>query len=91
MTGRPPIVIREKLAGLTRTTSCCDAPAQVRYARPYTGTTAPRVTRFSGEARNMMVAATSSTFGQEAWSAFGIARRLAAVSMVEGATDRSKR
>src|SRR5262245_17425208 len=27
------------------------------YAFPYTGTTAPRVTRFSGDARNMIVAA----------------------------------
>ena len=31
---------------------------------PYTGTMAPRVTRLSGEARNRIVAATSSTFGQ---------------------------
>src|SRR5579863_5715222 len=35
----------------------------LHYARPYTGTTAPRVTRFSGDARNMIVADTSSTFG----------------------------
>ena len=33
------------------------------YDLPYTGTTAPRVTRFSGDARNMIVVATSSTFG----------------------------
>lgn len=43
------------------------------YAFPYTGTTAPRVTRLSGDARNRIVAATSSTFGQAAWSALGIA------------------
>ena len=45
---------------------------------PYTGTMAPRVTRLSGEARNRIVAATSSTFGQASKSAFGIALRLAA-------------
>ena len=33
-----------------------------------------------------MVAATSSTLAQAAWSAFGMALRLAGVSMVEGAT-----
>ena len=33
---------------------------------PYTGTIAPRVTLLSGEARNRIVAATSSTFGQAA-------------------------
>jgi hypothetical protein len=43
------------------------------YAFPYTGTTAPRVTRLSGDARNRIVAATSSTFGQAAWSALGMA------------------
>ena len=53
---------------------------------PYTGTMAPRVTAFSGEARNRIVAATSSTFGQAAKSAFGIALRFAGVSMIEGAT-----
>ena len=53
---------------------------------PYTGTMAPRVTRLSGEARNRIVAATSSTFGQASKSAFGIALRLAGVSMIEGAT-----
>jgi len=35
------------------------------YDLPYTGTTAPRVTRLSGEARNIIVAATSSTFGHK--------------------------
>ena len=40
----------------------CSAP--VSYDFPYTGTMAPRVTLFSGEARNKIVAATSSTFGQ---------------------------
>ena len=53
---------------------------------PYTGTIAPRVTLFSGEARNRIVAATSSTFGQAAWSAFGMASRFTRVSMIEGAT-----
>ena len=33
---------------------------------PYTGTMAPRVTALSGEARNTIVAATSSTLGQAA-------------------------
>ena len=56
------------------------------HALPYTGTTAPRVTALSGEARNRIVAATSSTFGQASKSAFGIAARLAGVSMIEGAT-----
>ena len=36
------------------------------YDFPYTGTMAPRVTRLSGEARNTIVAATSSTFGHSA-------------------------
>src|SRR5581483_6803446 len=53
---------------------------------PYTGTTAPRVTLLSGDARKRIVAATSSTLGQAATSAFGIAARLAGVSMIEGAT-----
>jgi len=43
------------------------------YVFPYTGTTAPSVTRLSGDARNMIVAATSSTFAQPAWSALGMA------------------
>ena len=47
---------------------------------------APRVTALSGEARNRIVAATSSTFGQAAKSAFGMALRFAGVSMIEGAT-----
>ena len=41
-------------------------PLSWRQARPYTGTTPPRVTAFSGDARNRIVAATSSTFGQAA-------------------------
>src|SRR5580700_7013798 len=49
------------------------------HDRPYTGTMPPRVTRFSGEARNTIVAATSSTLGQAAKSAFGMAARLAGV------------
>ena len=53
---------------------------------PYTGTTAPRVTVLSGDARNRIVAATSSTLGHDAKSAFGIDWRLAAVSMTYGAT-----
>src|SRR5215470_10853335 len=53
---------------------------------PYTGTTPPRVTLFSGEARKAIVAATSSTLGQAAKSAFGMAARFAAVSRMEGAT-----
>src|SRR5579872_3506352 len=56
------------------------------YDLPYTGTTAPRVTLFSGEARKRIVAATSSTFGQRSKLAFGMALRLAGVSMIEGAT-----
>src|SRR5215475_13364553 len=47
---------------------------------------APRVTRLSGEARKAIVAATSSTFGQASKFAFGIALRLAGVSIIEGAT-----
>ena len=38
--------------------------ADIHHDRPYTGTMAPRVTLFSGEARNKIVAATSSTLGQ---------------------------
>jgi hypothetical protein len=56
------------------------------YDLPYTGMTAPRVTVFSGDARNRIVAATSSTLGQDAKSAFGIAWRLSGVSKMEGAT-----
>src|SRR5205807_1006123 len=56
------------------------------HDRPYTGMTPPRATRLSGEARKAMVAATSSTFGHAAWSAFGMAARFAAVSMIDGAT-----
>jgi hypothetical protein len=52
---------------------------------PYTGTMAPRVTWFAGEARNSIVWAISSGFGQDAWSASGIYLRFAGVSMVEGA------
>src|SRR6476659_6602495 len=47
---------------------------------------APRVTLFSGEARNTMVAATSLTFGHLSYFASGIEARLAGVSMMEGAT-----
>ena len=43
------------------------------YVFPYTGTMAPRVTRLSGDARNMIVVATSSTFAQPACSALGMA------------------
>src|SRR5262249_34511572 len=53
---------------------------------PYTGTSAPRVTRLSGEARKAIVAATSSSLGHFAKSAAGIALRLARVSMIEGTT-----
>src|SRR6185437_11644681 len=53
---------------------------------PYTGTTAPRVTLLSGEARNRIVRATSSTVGQAAWSALGMSLRLVGVSRTEGAT-----
>ena len=55
------------------------------------GTMAPRVTRFSGEARNAIVAATSSTFGHKAWSAFGMAARFCGVPMIEGATAFTRR
>ena len=55
------------------------------HAFPYTGTMAPRVTWFAGEARNRIVCAISSGFGQDAWSASGIDLRLAGVSMVDGA------
>ena len=44
------------------------------------------MTLFSGEARNRIVAATSSTLGQAAWLALGIAARFVGVSMMEGAT-----
>ena len=47
---------------------------------------APRVTRLSGEARKAIVVTTSSTFGQASKFAFGIALRLAGVSMIDGAT-----
>src|ERR1700733_5763538 len=56
------------------------------YTLPYTGTIAPRVTAFSGDARNRMVRATSSTFGHAAWSALGMSRRLVGVSRIDGAT-----
>jgi hypothetical protein len=36
------------------------------YDFPYTGTIAPRVTLLSGDARNRIVAATSSTLGHSA-------------------------
>jgi hypothetical protein len=47
---------------------------------------APRVTRLPGDAKNRIVAATSSTFGHASKSAFGMALRFAAVSMIDGAT-----
>src|SRR6476660_6363749 len=53
---------------------------------PKAGTTPPRVTLFSGEARKRIVAATSSTLGQASKLALGMARRLVGVSMMEGAT-----
>ena len=56
------------------------------YTLPYTGTTPPRVTAFCGEARNTIVAATSSTFGHLAKSAFGIDFLFAGVSISDGAT-----
>ena len=56
------------------------------HTRPYTGTMPPRVTLLSGEARKAIVRATSSTLGQAAWSAPGIAWRFAGVSRIEGAT-----
>src|SRR5215475_8732942 len=59
---------------------------RVDHVRPYTGTTAPRVTLLAGDARNRIVCATSSTLGHAAWSAFGIAWRLAGVSRIDGAT-----
>src|SRR5262249_26473058 len=68
---------------MTSRTSLFDA---VSYDRPYTGTMPPRVTLFSGEARNAIVAATSSTFGQAAKSALGMAAPLPAGSTIEGAT-----
>src|SRR5262245_12493594 len=61
-------------------------PIGAGYDFPYTGTTPPRVTRLSGEARNRMLAAPSSTFGHAAWSALGMAWRLAGVSIIDGAT-----
>src|SRR5262249_39621754 len=57
-----------------------------RHTLPYTGTMPPRVTLLSGEARNTMVRATSSTLGQEAWLALGMSLRLVGVSRIEGAT-----
>src|SRR6516162_2212573 len=53
---------------------------------PKTGTTPPRPTLFSGEARKRIVAATSSTFGHASKFALGMALRLVGVSMTEGAT-----
>jgi hypothetical protein len=44
------------------------------------------VTRFSGEAKKAIVAATSSTFGHCVKSAPDMAARLAGVSMIDGAT-----
>src|SRR5215210_5565197 len=40
-----------------------DVPPAVLQALPYTGTTAPEVTQFSGEARNRIVRAISSALG----------------------------
>lgn len=56
------------------------------YVLPFTGTSAPRVTRFCGEARNAIVEATSPSFAHFEKSAFGIAFRFASVSMIEGTT-----
>ena len=48
---------------------------------PKTGTTPPRITLFSGEARKRIVAATSSTLGQASKLALGMALRLVGVSL----------
>ena len=61
------------------------------YVRPGTGTTASVVTSLSGDARKAIVAAISSGFGHAAWSAFGMAARLAGVSMIDGATLRANK
>src|SRR3974390_2453654 len=63
-----------------------DYDAAVWEAAPKTGTTPPRLTLFSGEARKRIVAATSSTLGQASKLALGMARRLVGGSMIEGAT-----
>src|SRR5215468_5491570 len=57
---------------------------------PKTGTTPPRLTLFSGEAKKRIVAATSSTLGQASKLALGMSRRLVGVSMIEGATAFTK-
>ena len=49
--------------------------------RPYTGTSAPRVLRLLGDARNAMVAATSSVVGHAPWSASGKSQKAAQVSL----------
>ena len=49
--------------GRSAARGCGERPVEGAYDLPYTGTTAPRVTLLSGEARNRIVAATSSTFG----------------------------
>src|SRR5215469_12482892 len=54
---------------------------------PYTGTAAPETRCAAGEARNRYACATSAILGQDAWSASGIALRLAGVSMMLGTTQ----
>src|SRR5579862_7453932 len=55
------------------------------HARPYTGMTAPDVTRQSSEHRYAIVLAISAGFTQFSCFAFGIATRFASVSIVLGA------
>src|ERR1700687_913169 len=55
------------------------------HARPYTGTTAPDVTRQSSEHKYAIVRAISAGFTQFSCFAFGIAARFASVSIVLGA------
>src|SRR5579859_273068 len=74
--------VRDCFASLAMTGALL-LPGQVR---PETGTIAPVVTLLSGEARKAIVAAISSGLGQAAWSALGMAARLAGVSMIDGAT-----
>src|SRR6476620_1178284 len=56
------------------------------YDCPYTGTSAPRVTVFCGEARKRMIVATSWRLGHLEKSALGIALRLAGVCRIDGTT-----
>src|SRR6202051_1433711 len=61
------------------------SPLSPSHARPYTGITAPDVTRQSSEHKYAIVLAISAGFTQFSCFAFGIATRFASVSIVLGA------